>query len=105
MLSHCFAAAGSDYKSISSFGLVFETGDSRKCHSIIINGDQFFEQPPERFYANLTLGKGGSGVTLKPSGAAVLIFDSKCINSCSNYTILKSIIIQLNLVLHFVDIF
>ena len=55
--------------------LVFNTGDMRQCHDVIIEDDQLCEQPAENFFSDLSYVSGQQVVTINPDRTTVVIDD------------------------------
>ena len=55
--------------------LVFNTGDDKQCHDVIINDDQLCEQPAENFFSDLSYVSGQQVVTIDPVRTTVFIDD------------------------------
>ena len=56
--------------------LVFNTGDARQCHDVIIEDDQLCEMPAENFFSDLSYVSGQQVVTINPVQTTVFIDDS-----------------------------
>ena len=64
-----------DYLGVTGVELVFNTGDDKQCHDVIINDDQLCEQPAEDFFSDLYYVSGQQVVTINPVRTTVFIDD------------------------------
>ena len=68
---------GADYVAVVGAELVFNSGDTRVCHTIEILQDDICEYPPnEFFFSNLAYVSGVMPITIAPDTAQVVIDDS-----------------------------
>ena len=56
--------------------LVFNTGDARQCHDVIIEDDQLCEMPTENIFSDLSYVSGQQVVTINLVRTTVFIDDS-----------------------------
>ena len=60
---------------VTGVELVFNTGDVRQCHDVIIEDDQLCEQSAENFFSDLSYDSGQQVVTINPVRTTVFIDD------------------------------
>ena len=66
-----------DYEEVVDEQLVFNTGDTRVCHSITILQDNVCESDPnEYFFSNLSYVSGVQPISIDPPTAQVIIDDT-----------------------------
>ena len=69
--------AGVDYEAVDGEELVFNRGDQRVCHTIVILNDNILEYPPnENFFSNVKFLSGVQPIIVDPQTAEVVIDDS-----------------------------